>query len=59
MIECLETIGWTRRGVAARVGLSNTSCRRYEIGTAKVPDDIAAWLEKLAAAHERNPPPTR
>jgi transcriptional regulator with XRE-family HTH domain len=59
LIQCLEQIGWTRRGVAAKVGLSDMSFRRYEAGTARVPDDIAAWLEKLAAAHERNPAPTR
>lgn len=59
LIECLRAIGWSRRGAATQVGLSEMSFRRYEAGTAKVPADIAAWLEKLAAAHERNPAPTR
>jgi predicted transcriptional regulator len=59
LIECLRTIGWSRCGVAKTVGLSEMSFRRYENGTAKVPADIAAWLEKLAAAHKRNPAPTR
>lgn len=59
LVQCLETIGWTRRGVAAQIGLSEMSFRRYEAGTARVPDDIAAWLETLAAAHKANPAPKR
>ena len=59
LIQCLEQIGWTRRGVAARVGLSDMSFRRYEAGTARVPDDIAAWLEALAMAHKAHPAPRR
>jgi hypothetical protein len=59
LIQCLEIIGWSRRGAAALVGLSEMSFRRYESGAARVPDDIAAWLEALAMAHRAHPAPKR
>jgi hypothetical protein len=55
--ECLQTIGWTQRGVAARLGIPEQSPRRWAGGLYPVPDEVARWLEKLVAAHERNPPP--
>jgi ribosome-binding protein aMBF1 (putative translation factor) len=59
LIQCLETIGWSRMKVAAQVGLSEMSFRRYENGAARVPDDIAKWLEALEKAHLRHPAPKR
>jgi plasmid maintenance system antidote protein VapI len=55
--ECLTAIGWTVRGLAAHLGLHETRSRRWVGGQYPVPPEVAAWLERLATAHERNPPP--
>jgi ribosome-binding protein aMBF1 (putative translation factor) len=57
LAECLETIGWTVHGLAAQLGLHETRTRRWASGRYPVPDEVARWLEKLAAFHERNQPP--
>jgi plasmid maintenance system antidote protein VapI len=55
--ECLALIGWSVSGVAKRMGVPQTRPRRWAEGRYPVPADVARWLEKLATAHERNPPP--
>jgi len=56
--ECLTVIGWSLRGVADRLGVHETRPRRWSAGRYPVPADVAKWLERLAAAHEKNPPPS-
>jgi hypothetical protein len=54
--ECLDAIGWTQRGLAARLDMNERQVRRWATG-ATIPDDIAAWLDRLANYHQRNPAP--
>jgi hypothetical protein len=55
--QCLEQIGWTLRGVADHLGLPPTRIRRWADGDYPVPAEVGRWLDRLAAAHERFPPP--
>ncbi|MGD0107284.1 MAG: helix-turn-helix transcriptional regulator [Rhodopila sp.] len=54
---CLQSIGWTQRGLADRLGIHETRVRRWAGGQYQIPPDIAAWLERLAAVHARHPVP--
>lgn len=56
-IECREIIGWTRRQIAALLGCSENTLRQMEAEKQAIPPTLARWLERLAKAHERNPPP--
>lgn len=55
--ECLEHIGWSQRGVANRLGISEATVRRWSDAAYPVPQQVALWLERLAVAHERYPTP--
>ena len=55
--ECLETIGWTQRGLAARLEIDEHQTRRWASGRYPVPGPVATWLERLTRTHERNPAP--
>lgn len=57
--ECLEAIGWTQRGLARILKRQEGTVRQWARGAPEIPDDVAAWLEKLARFHERNPAPRR
>jgi DNA-binding transcriptional regulator YiaG len=54
-----ETLRWTRRDLAARLGRPEGTLRQWEGGKVQIPDDVAAWLERMARFAERNPPPRR
>lgn len=54
---CLDDIGWSSRALADRIGVAETTARRWREGTAATPLPIAHWLRQLAAAHRRLPPP--
>ena len=56
--ECLDLIGWTQRGLAARLKMDERQVRRWAAG-AEIPDNIATWLERLGRFHQQNPPPAR
>jgi transcriptional regulator with XRE-family HTH domain len=49
--ECLDTIGWTKRGLARRLGVGQAAVRQMANGRHEIRDDVGAWLEYLAAAH--------
>jgi ribosome-binding protein aMBF1 (putative translation factor) len=53
---CLDLIGWSQRGLAARLQMDERQVRRWAAG-ADIPRPIAAWLEDLALFHERHPAP--
>lgn len=53
----LESIGWTQRGLAERLGIHETRTRRWATGQYKIPPNVAEWLQRLAAAHEAAPWP--
>lgn len=59
LIECRTVLGWTRRELARQLGRGEQNIRQMEAGSVRVPDDVSAWLAKLARFHERNPPPQR
>lgn len=49
--ECLETIGWTKRGLARRLRVGQAAVRQMANGRHEIRDDFGAWLEGLAAVH--------
>jgi hypothetical protein len=55
--QCLEAIGWTPWGLAARLGVHETRTRRWGTGRYEIPEPVAQWLEALAAAHTKRPSP--
>jgi plasmid maintenance system antidote protein VapI len=57
--KCLETIGWTQRGVARVLERQEGTVRQWARGAVQIPEDVAAWLERLERFHTRNPPPKR
>lgn len=54
--ECLTALHWSQRGLAALLDVDERQVRRWAAG-ATIPPPVAAWLELLAAFHERHPPP--
>ena len=56
---CLTILGWSAREYARRTGEHRTVVTRQLEGTSPVAADIAAWLERLIAAHLQNPCPRR
>lgn len=53
----LEVIGWPAREVARRLDLPWKRVCLWMNGRYPVPDEVAAWIEQLATAHERTPVP--
>lgn len=49
------TLGLKTEGLAKLLGYSRGAVRNWEAGKARVPEPIAAWLERRAA----DPPPRR
>jgi hypothetical protein len=54
---CLTTIGWSIRYVADLLGVHETRARRWKTGEHPIPAEVEQWLEKLAAARRKLPPP--
>lgn len=48
--ECLATLHWIQRGLAATLGCFDSLTRRWAAGGDTVPPIVAAWLEALTAA---------
>ena len=57
--ECLDALGWTQRGLARMLNRQEGTVRQWARGAVQIPPDVAAWLETLAAVHERHPAPVR
>lgn len=57
--ECLEALEWTQRGLARVLDRQEGTVRQWARGVVQIPDDVAAWLERLERCHARNPPPKR
>ena len=55
--ECVDTIGWSLRGLAEMLEMGFSTVQRWSTGRKEIPENVAAWLEILAAAHQRNPLP--
>lgn len=56
--QLLQHIGWTRRGLAARLEVGDATIRRWEAGETAMPWKVRQWLTHLADAHVRHPTPT-
>ena len=54
---CLALLRWSQRGLAEALGYDESTVRVWMRGGGKPPPEVDAWLEKLAAFHERHPPP--
>ena len=48
MAEIMRQIGWSSRELGRRLGVRESSIRRYLQGSREVPPNLAAWLEGLA-----------
>ncbi len=57
--QCRDALWISNRHLAEVVGVHETMVRRWASGAAAIPEDIATWLERLAAAHEANPVPRK
>lgn len=60
-LATLARLGWTAAGLARQLGRSPNTVGNWTRPGYRVPDDVAAWLERRLAAHERlmrdDPPP--
>lgn len=56
---CLDTLHWTQRLFAQRLGRSEGNIRQWAYGRVTIPNDVASWLEKAASFMEDNPPPLK
>jgi transcriptional regulator with XRE-family HTH domain len=59
LTECLTILNWSALRLAKITGWSEGAVRQWELGKVRIPQDVGAWLEKIARFHERNPPPAR
>lgn len=57
--ECLEMIGWTKRGLARRLQVGQAAVRQMANGRHEIQDDFGDWLEGLATAHAALSPELR
>ncbi len=53
----LATIGWGERHFAKLVRKPYSTVRRWLDGTARMPAEVDAWLDRVARAVEALPPP--
>jgi ribosome-binding protein aMBF1 (putative translation factor) len=57
--ECLDAVQWSQRGIARHLGRHEGTVRQWARGSVTIPDDVAAWLERLARFHTDNPAPMK
>lgn len=55
----LDAIRWSGHLLGRLLRVDERTVRRWLAGQYPVPDDVLAWLETLAAFHQRHPPPGR
>jgi hypothetical protein len=54
----LEQIGWSRRGLAERLGMnSDRAVRRWSNSQNAIPEAVAAWMREVARTLRNLPPP--
>lgn len=53
----LDRLHWTNRALAAELACDETTIRQMLAGRRRIPPSVAAWLERLVAAHDRLPAP--
>lgn len=52
--ECLALLRWSQRGLADILDAHQTTVRRWATGAQPIPDNVAAWLERLSEVHARH-----
>lgn len=57
--QALALLRWSNRDAAAAFGYDEASVRQWIAGRTRIPEHVAAWLEKAARWMEKNPAPTR
>ena len=55
--QCLQSIRWTSVDIVNALQCDLAWIEALESGELEIPDDVAAWLEKLASFHAENQPP--
>lgn len=55
-VECLILIRWTPINLASALQCELSWIEAMEAGNEAIPDELAAWLEALAAVHVQLPP---
>lgn len=56
--DALADIGWTPHRLASILSVPQTRTRRWADGLYPCPDNILAWLQRLAKAHREAGLPT-
>jgi hypothetical protein len=56
LAECIEALGWSKLYLAQMTGRDHKQVRRWMAG-ARIPPEIAQWVEARARHAERTPPP--
>ena len=55
--DLLQTIGWSERELAARLGAHRNTVNDWANDRRKPPQIVLEWLASLAVAHEARPAP--
>ena len=55
----LSRIGWSRMELGARLSVADRTIRRWQSGDSPVPKHVIDWLERVAKAIEKIPPPEK
>ena len=55
--QTLATLGWTIRGLAKLLNRPPGTVQNWTRTGYRVPDDVAAWLERRVQALRDDPPP--
>lgn len=59
-LATLRPLGITLGHVLKAVGYaSHNTGRQWLAGAGTIPEPVGAWIERIAAFHEANPPPQR
>lgn len=56
--QTLATLGWTIRGLARLLDRPPPTVQNWLRPGYRVPDDVAAWLERRAQSLRDDPPPS-
>jgi hypothetical protein len=57
--NALRALEWGGETLARQLLVPPSTVRGWRAGRSPVPADVAAWLQRLVAAHEQNPAPAR
>jgi ribosome-binding protein aMBF1 (putative translation factor) len=53
----MATIGWTRATLACQIKVAHTTVTYWCDGRTTPPENVLAWVERLAVLRLKNPPP--